>query len=105
MGENTRTSHQKQQGEFTAKGKDFLAGDRTHDLPFSGQGAHRWATEEWVPSKNAKLLGIVQNLPPGFRSCSFLNRKSGGAARRQFRRAINNLDKNNTDSKVCEDTH
>ena len=37
MGENTRTSRQKQQGEFTAKGKGFLARNRTHDLPFSGR--------------------------------------------------------------------
>ena len=59
MGENTRTSHQKQQGEFTAKGKDFLAGDRTHDLPFSGQGAHRWATEVRLGVGAMSLLALL----------------------------------------------
>ena len=38
MGEKTRSSHQKQQGEFAAKGKDLRLGIKPTTCHFQGQG-------------------------------------------------------------------
>ena len=57
-----------------------------------------------MPSKNANLLGIVLTLSPQFRSRSFLDRKTDGAERRQFRLAKKESQGKYTDSGVREDT-